>query len=58
MLALHLGMTRGELEDRMSWAEFMDWITFFQQQQAAAPTAPDGNLATADSATILKGFGL
>jgi len=53
-LALHLGMTRGELEERMTWQEFMDWNVYFSTQRAAE----DGNLAHGSPQDILKGFGL
>jgi len=46
-LALELGMTVSELKNRMSYAEFLDWVEYFNAQKAntEAPTVKPKDLA-------------
>jgi len=46
-LALELGMTVGELKNRMSYGEFMNWVEYYRTQRTEKhkPTATPQELA-------------
>lgn len=55
-IAATLGMTVGELNDRLSYTEYIGWIEYFNRQAPSEEDDPNNMMSSPDA--MLKGFGL
>lgn len=57
-LAENLGMTVAEMEEKMSYTEFVKWGEFYQQRNASSAKGGKKNLLADDGAGLVAGLGI